>query len=238
MQLTVINASPRRAGSNTRRVLEPFLEGFRSVPGANARCFYIHELATGERVRELFLGSEALLLAFPLYCYALPPAAQRFIYELEPLRGRGGARLAFLCQFGFREACHARALERQLAGVCAELGVENLGMVFRGGCEGLSYRPSFATKRLFAGFRALGRSLAERGRWSREELERFAAPETSRAGLLTPVKARIRVAAANYVFWRAQLRRNGALARNWDRPLLDEEEGSDSGERDLRLTSR
>ena len=180
MQLTVINASPRRAGSNTRRVLEPFLEGFGSVPGATARCCYVHEVATGERVRELFLGSEALLLAFPLYCYALPPAAERFVYALEPLRGRGGASLAFLCQFGFREACHARALERQLAGVCTELGVENLGMVIRGGCEGLS---------------------------------------------LKPLEARLGIAAANLVFWRAQLKRHGALERNWARPLLTEEEG-------------
>ena len=225
MQLTVINASPRRAGSNTRRVLEPFLEGFGSVPGATARCCYVHEVATGERVRELFLGSEALLLAFPLYCYALPPAAERFVYALEPLRGRGGASLAFLCQFGFREACHARALERQLAGVCTELGVENLGMVIRGGCEGLSLKPRFATQRLFAGFRALGRSLAEHRRWSREELDRFSAPETSRGGLLTPLEARLGIAAANLVFWRAQLKRHGALERNWARPLLTEEEG-------------
>lgn len=223
MRLTVVNASPRGSASNTRRVLEPFLEGFLSVPGNAASTTYIDEVDAPERARELFRSAQTLLLAFPLYAYALPPAAARFVWALEALKGeRHPTRLAFLCQFGFREACHARALERQLARMCSELEVENLGMVVRGGCEGLDYRPRRVNERLFSGFRALGRALARNGRWSREELARFAAPEHAGSGLLGPLTSRLTIAVGNRFFWRAKLEENGALERHWDRPLLED----------------
>ncbi|MCP4135256.1 MAG: hypothetical protein GY754_30085 [bacterium] len=222
MHLTIINASPRKKTGNTTIVVEAFCEGFNSINNNSTEIIYHNEIDTDEAAKKIFAESEAILLAFPLYTYGLTPSASRWVYRLHDFVGKDNSvKLGFLCQFGFREACHARALDRQLANLCKELGVENMGMIIRGGCEGIRHQPDALNRSVLNKFKAMGTTLGTRGHFDQEELNSFSAPEYSNSGLLTPLFSRIGIFVGNYLFWRPQLKKNGSLNKHWDRPLLD-----------------
>jgi len=79
---------------------------------------------------KLFKESDYILLAFPLYSYSMPAGVKEFIEELGPLCGGGvNKKIGFLVQFGFREAIHARALEKYLEKFTMLLKCEYLGTI-------------------------------------------------------------------------------------------------------------
>jgi multimeric flavodoxin WrbA len=224
MRLTVVNASPRGRSGNTARVLSSFIEGLREGGLADVDLRYVRDLDSDQAARELFTGAEALLLAFPLYVYSLPSTALRFVSRLSPLAGSGGGKtLAFLCQYGFREGCHARPLEGQLERMTRTLGARYGGMLSRGGCEGLRSYPGFVARRILDGFRQMGRHFAENGlAFDPQRLREFSAPESAPRALRGRVGSLLWAKVANQFHWKPMLRRYRALAREADRPLPHE----------------
>ncbi len=222
MRLTVVNASPRGASGNTARVLGAFAEGLREGGLRDFVVRLVRDLDEPRAVHAAWEESEALLLAFPLYAYSLPAPAVRFVARLAPLVGTGaGKSLSFLCQYGFREACHARPCERQLRRVAESLGARYGGTLVRGGCEGLREFPAPVARRRLDGFRQMGRHYAANGLcFDPERLLAFAAPEHARDGALAWLGNRVFAAVANRVFWRARLVSNEALEREDAQPLL------------------
>ncbi|MDA3901538.1 MAG: NAD(P)H-dependent oxidoreductase [Spirochaetes bacterium] len=221
MHLTVINASPRLKTSNTRQLLEHFLKGFSNINNNTYDLHYYNEIDTDRSAQDLFDKSNAILLAFPLYSYGLPPSASRFVYRLSSLDDGKKRGIGFFCQYGFNEACHARALERQLELMCSELGTEYLGMLIRGGCEGLKYRPESANKSIYKKFESMGMRFGENGHFIKDEMDRFAAPEFSKGNIFTSIFSRFFILIGNTFFWKVLLKKNRALKKHWNRPLLD-----------------
>lgn len=222
MRLTLVNGSPRGAAGNTARVLEAFVEGLREGGVQDLAVRLVRDLDEPQAVRAAWQDSEALLLAFPLYVYSLPAPALRFVSRLASLAGTGTVKsMAFLCQYGFREACHARPCERQLRRAAESLGVRYGGTLIRGGCEGLREFPRPLARRILDGFRQMGLHYARNGlAFDPERLREFAGPEHARDGLLTWLGNRAFAGVANRVFWRPQLVRNEALEREDAQPLL------------------
>lgn len=223
MQLTIINASPRKKGSNTSKVLKPFIDGFLSIDGNSVKTLYCSEIDNDADGKAIFSESEAILLAFPLYSYGLTPPASRWVKRIESFVGKANkTKLGFLCQYGFREACHARVLERQLKKMCETLSVEYLGMLIRGGCEGIKYRPDRFNKKLFSEFNKIGIRFGELKKFDEEQLLTFSAPEKANSGgAITLLASKIGIWAANKTFWRAKLKENDAIDKHWDQPLLE-----------------
>ncbi|MBN2435834.1 MAG: NAD(P)H-dependent oxidoreductase [Spirochaetes bacterium] len=222
MRLTVINASPRLKTSNTAKLLDQFLKGFCRVENNTYEIIYYNEIDSDDAALEIFKQAENILLAFPLYSYGLPPSASRFVYRLSSLEDSKKRSMGFFCQYGFNEACHARSLERQLENMCHELKVEYLGMLIRGGCEGLRYRPESANRAFYKKFEIAGSNFGQNGRFIKQEMDKFSAPEFSKGSIFSSISGRLFVAIGNFFFWRVLLKKNGALHKHWDRPLQND----------------
>ena len=142
MQLKVFNGSPRLVANNTDILLKKFLAGFGETSGNASEVIRLNKLNDLAKAIEIFKQSEAVLIAFPLYVYSLPAGLMQFVQALEPLRGAcKGKPLGFLVQFGFREAVHARPLEKYLEKLATDLNCTYLGTIIKGGCDGLVKYP-------------------------------------------------------------------------------------------------
>ena len=75
MRLLVLNGSPRGPRSNTDVLLDPLVAGFTAAGGElTGRLHLVRSSHADEAVRA-FPSADAVLLAFPLYCDALPAPA-------------------------------------------------------------------------------------------------------------------------------------------------------------------
>ncbi len=222
MQLTIINASPKKKNSNTDIVLQPFIEGFMSNKKHSVKSVYCADIDNDIDGKSIFLNSDVILLAFPLYTYGLTPLAARWVNRIKEFKGEtNNTKMAFFCQYGFPEACHARALERQLNIMCKQLSIENLGMLIRGGCGGIKHMPDVQNQKLFSKFYDIGISFGKLENFDQEQLDLFSAPEKANSGgFLSKLKSELWTLFVNKTFWKVQLKKNNAVAKHWAQPLL------------------
>jgi len=221
MRLLVLNGSPRGPRSNTDLLLRPFLAGFTAAGGEAPATLHLVRPSAADAAVRAFPEAGAVLLAFPLYCDALPAPAVAFVQRLAPLVGRrGNPALLFLVQNGFAEALHLRPVERWLEKLARRLGARYLGTILKPGAEGMRDRPPFMERPTSQRLEALGRVLASEGRLDARILAALAAPERLGAGPLGPVRLALGERLGAW-WWDQQLRRNGALSRRDDRPYAE-----------------
>jgi hypothetical protein len=221
MQLTVYNGSPRGQNSNTRLLLQRFLQGFERQGGGFHRLHYLVKRNDRKQQVEDFAGAPGpVLLAFPLYTDCMPGLVKDFIEDLRPLCGREGLPPAlFLVQSGFPEARHSRFVERYLEKLTRRLGCEYLGTMVRGGVEGIQSMPAIMTRKLYGLMEKLGAGLAETGRLDPDFLRRLAQPET-----LSPTARWLHdnlFYRMTNSYWNNMLKKNNALHCREDRPFAD-----------------
>ena len=222
MKLTIVNCSPKKDKGNTALVIRAFKRGFEKKSGI-CKIMLINEIDCEAAAKKLFMESEALLIAFPLYSGGMPAAGARLLRNWIGLKGRRpDLKVGFLTQYGVKEARAARGEELRLKAACVELNVDFAGMIIKGGVEGIRLYPFFIRKKLMRGFSRLGTYLAANGRFDQTALDKFSAPEILKKNERVTSGNRIKVAFANRFFWRAQLKRNGALKQYADKPLLNE----------------
>jgi NAD(P)H-dependent FMN reductase len=132
MKLTVFNGSPKPGPNNTQILIEHLAKGFKTVPGMEVEVFKLDKMPENMHAAELFAQAETVLVAFPLYTFAMPGDVKLFFEALEPYRGKcNGKKLGFLVQYGFIEAVHARPLEKHLEKLSAMLGCDYIGTISR-----------------------------------------------------------------------------------------------------------
>ena len=132
MKLTVYNGSPRAKGSNTKVLLEHFINGFVTTEGNTYELVYLVRVKESDNFVKLFQEAEQVLLAFPLYWDAMPAIVKVFIESLEPLCGReGNPDIGFMVQGGFPEAIHSHYVERYLEKLAGRLGWRYKGPVIK-----------------------------------------------------------------------------------------------------------
>ena len=81
MRLTVFNGSPRAENSNTKILLDQFLEGYMTSSDNRFASFYLRNEEPSE-MAESFSEAENVLLAFPLYVDCMPALVKSFIEVL------------------------------------------------------------------------------------------------------------------------------------------------------------
>jgi hypothetical protein len=216
MQLTFINASPRGRNSNTAILMNHFLQGVKETPGNTITVEWLIDYRDNlEPLVEKFCAAENVWLGFPLYIDAMPAAVKAFMEALAPCAGRRDLpALGFMIQCGFPETAHLRFLARYCQKFSRRLGVQPLGMILKGGCEGLAIQPSFLTEKYFTLFSMLGRHFGQTGRLDDALLNKLAKPEHLTAENLAQV-----IPFINRVLWDARLSENGVLERSFDRPF-------------------
>jgi len=218
MKLTVFNGSPRGKRSNTKILLEHFINGFMTTNGNTYEIFYLNRLKDSDKFVKSFQEAERVLLAFPLYTDAMPATVKTFIESLEPLCGReGNPDIGFIVQSGFPEAIHSRYVERYLEKLTRRLGCRYTGTVIKGGVEGIQVQPAWMTRKLFKSFYQLGKTFGETGKFDEQIMRKLAKPERySKFGLLA-FKLLDKIGLTKF-YWAKMLKENDAYEKRFAKP--------------------
>jgi hypothetical protein len=220
MRLTLINTSPKGKNGNTEIVSQRFIDGFLTSEENIARILHLTDMCA-ETINETVKLSDYIIIAFPLYVFNLPAATINVLRLLDLVKADKKMKIGFICQFGFLEACHARAIEHLLHRYCDDIGAENIGVIIRGGCEGIKRK--YDSKKpipVLENFYEMGRYLTENKKFSTEILDWFSKPERIGNGFVKRLRARLFIFKANRFMWGALLKKNNALEKHWDQPLL------------------
>ena len=180
MRLLVINCSPRvKANSNTALMLDAFLKGF-TENGSSAEVYHLSEMGKWDEIRAAFDESDNILMAMPLFVECVPGILLEFLDTLAPkplAGGRPAARLSFILQGGFAEASQLRCGEAYLEKLPEYLGCEYGGTLIKGNMFITHMMPPETYEKMLAPFENMGRRFAETGRFDKDEVSAFAAPE-------------------------------------------------------------
>jgi len=219
MQLTVFNGSPRGLKSNTRILLSNFQRGFEESPGNSMVIHDLVHVKDQEAFRQAYAQAEVVLLAFPLYVDAMPGIVKTFIEEsLQPFSERGSnPPMAFLVQSGFPEGIHSTFEARYLEKLAARMHAPCLGVVIKGGVEGIQSQPDKAIRGLLDSFCELGRGFGQTGQFDAELVRKLAQP----LRLPKSVQFGLQVIAKFGLVdtgWNISLKQNGAFERRYAQP--------------------
>jgi multimeric flavodoxin WrbA len=221
MRLTVLNGSPRGKTSNSRALLDHFLEGLLETDGNTCEVLYLNRVNSQDEFVQAYTEAEAVLMAFPLYTDAMPAMVKTFIESLAPLRGQpGNPPMGFIIHSGFNEPAHSRYLERYLEKLTRRLGSRYLGTIVRGGSEGIQLMPPMMTRKLFRTMRELGQVFGQTGTLDQSLVRSLAKHErfSWRGRLLLNVMVRLGITDS---YWNGQLKKNVAFERRFARPYAD-----------------
>jgi len=214
MKLTVFNGSPRGRRSNTKILLEHFINGFMTTDGNTYELAYLIRVKDRDNFIKLFREAEQVLLAFPLYVDAMPAIVKTFIESLEPLCGReGNPDIGFIVQSGSPEAIHSRYVERYLEKLARRLGCRYKGTVIKGGVEGIRATPVWMNKKLFKSFYKLGKSFGETGKFDEQIVLNLAQPERYSKFALWSFRL-----SGKIFYWDKMLKKNNAFEKRFAKP--------------------
>lgn len=219
MKRLLLNGSPRGKASNSRLICAWLAQG---MAEEGVRDPETADLAGSEgpgRAVETFLSADEIVLVFPLYTDSMPGIVAAFTNALADQNRAvlAGKRVGYVVHSGFPESAQSEPLAAYLERMSARLGFEHLGTVIKGGSEGLRLNPGSGRSRTADRFRALGRSLAERGAFDPEAARALARPRRLGPGL----RLLFRVLASTgslQMYWNVMLRKHGAYERRFDRP--------------------
>ena len=194
MHLLIINGSPRsEKKSNTTTILRAFCQGFEQE-GHTTETWYLSDRGQWQAVRQAFAVNEHILFALPLYVENIPGLMLEFLQTLEP-KTEPGARLYFLLQSGFSEACQRRCGEEYLRRLPAYLGCEFGGVLSRGNLFAVNLVGEKSRRQMVRPYVEMGRLLAREGGFLGAEAQAFSGPETMTPGqikmfrtLATPIQ--------------------------------------------------
>jgi len=216
MNLTVFNGSPKRGANNTAVLIDTFIQGYTKNNAEHVIVCKLSDVKTIDKAVQLFKQADSVVIAFPLYGYAMPSGVKEFFEALELLCNTcRNKKLGFIIQYGFPEAVHARPLEKYLEYVTSLLGCSYLGTIIKGGTDGLARSPKRYKKILKAVY-AIGSTFGTSGAFDKTLIERLAKPE--HLGLGTKILMRLMVPVINKYYWTAQLKKNGAIDTCFARP--------------------
>lgn len=218
MRWLVLNGSPRGRASNSRLLVERLVSGITAVPGHEVEVGYLREAEAQPALVERLYAADAAIVVMPLYADAMPAIVKLFIERLEGLSARERRpKLGFVVQSGFPESRQSEPLARWLEKLTRRLGCASLGIVVRGGVEGIQETAGWTHRGLFRRFEQLGRSVAETGRFDPGVAARLARPRSLPAPSRLVFGALARLGLVDWM-WNRALERNGALERRFDQP--------------------
>lgn len=207
MKLSLFNGSPRLGPNNTAILLESFIRGFQETEGNEVEIIRMNHEEAYKEAAVHFAETEAAIIAFPLYSYAMPAGVKTFIEELEPLLGKcRGKKLGFIVQYGFIEATHARGLEKYLEYTTKALDCDYLGTVIKGGCDGLIKNPK-GNKKILTGAYEIGKSFGRTKVFDKQQINAYAQPELQKKQNAFILKIVIKI--LNKIYWEKAFKKNG-----------------------------
>jgi len=218
MKLTCINGSPRGRSSNSKVLLDRFLDGFRSVENGYAiEEVYLKGGKNHAAAVRALETSDIVILAFPLYTDSMPGIVKAFIETIDLQTFRNTSlKLGFLVQSGFPEGHHSIYIKRYLEKLAGRLGVDFLGTIIKGGVEGLQIQPKWMTRYLEL-FYELGQWLALEHAFNKNILEKLSGPEHLK-GMRLMIYKLLKILGLSNFYWNQQLKENNAFGKRFEKP--------------------
>jgi hypothetical protein len=167
------------AKSNTNIIVQAFAEGY-TKKGNTVDIYNLSEYGKWEIIREAFYSYENILFALPLFVECIPGIMMEFLETLSPkinTEGQPKTKLNFLLQGGFSEASQLRCGERYLEQLPGFLNCEYGGTLIKGSMFITHMLHDAAAKSMVAPFTEMGEAFAKDGKFEKEKVDKFAAPE-------------------------------------------------------------
>lgn len=220
MKLAIFNGSPRCKKSNSRILIDHFLQGYQTVIQNHVTVCYLGELKKREGHLEIFRDAEKVIIVFPLYTDSMPGIVKLFIEDLFQAGRDYGKRLGFVVQSGFPEGIHSYHIERYLRKLTSRLGCTYLGTVTKGGVEGIQVMPPFMTNKLYGQFSQLGEIFAGTG-----EFDEKISAELRRPFRMSWLRRNLfrffAFTGLTNFYWNSNLKKNNAFEKRFDKPFKE-----------------
>ncbi|HSV57024.1 MAG TPA: hypothetical protein VLH39_07970 [Magnetospirillaceae bacterium] len=219
MKRLLLNGSPRGESSNSRLICSWLAEGMAEAGVPAPGILTLAGSGGTGRAVESFRSSDEIVLVFPLYTDSMPGIVAAFTNALADLDPAvlAGKRIGYVVHSGFPESAQSEPAAAYLDRLSARLGLVRLGTAVKGGSEGLRLNPGSGRSKTADRFRALGRSLIERGAFDPDQLAALARPRRLGLGLRILFQV-LAPTGLLQMYWDVMLKRHGAYERRFDRP--------------------
>lgn len=215
MTCVLFNGSPRGKGSNTRIILDAFIEG---AGTEELEQLYIYR-DEDESLIKAFNAGDTIIFAFPLYTDSVPGRVKLFL-ELIKDSDWKGKRIGVIVQSGFPEAVQSSFIAGYFEQLAKKQGAGFIGAVLKGGVEGIQVRPQKWTAGLLNQFRRLGKTFRETGTFDEATLAEFRKPWKLNPARRCIYKVMSWSGLANF-YWNYKLKQNNAFKDRFARPYAE-----------------
>ena len=217
MKLAVFNGSPRGKRSNSKILIDHFLNGIKTEGPIETETYYLKDTAKTINHYSAFKKAETILFIFPLYTDAMPGIVKHFIEALKDFKDNGSKRIIYIVHSGFPEGIHTSYIERYLEKLTRRLGLVYIGTIRKGGSEGLKEMPKFMTQKLFEAFFNMGKQFMLTGTLDQKILEKLKKPHRFTLPKRLIIQF-LRLFGFLDMYWNKKLKENGAYKIRFDRP--------------------
>ena len=213
MSLVIFSCSPRpESTSNTAAIVNAFKDGY----GETAEVYYLYKRKEWDNYRKIFEESSDIIFAMPLFVECVPGILMEFLESLTAKKDSTEKTIiGFILQSGFEEACQLRTCEKYLEKLPYYLGCEYSGTLIKGGMFALAIVSEKSRKKMLQPFRDMGIVYAREGRFDRDSVTKFAAPERYSKSYCMMIKL---LSPVNKVAWKFLSRKFGVEGKLDARP--------------------
>jgi NAD(P)H-dependent FMN reductase len=219
MNLTIINGSPRNKKSNSKILIEKFLEGYCKIDSSNVAMHYLANIQKMDEHAASFANTETVLIIFPLYTDCMPGIVKEFFEAIAVNKYGNKKRVGFIVQSGFPESAQSVYLEKYLKKLTSRMECEYIGTVIKGGVEGIQIMPSYMTNKLFTNFTNLGEHFAKTGCFNEEIVGKLRTPYKMSKANLFGFKLMSKTGLTNF-YWNSNLKKHNAFENRFATPYV------------------
>ncbi len=221
MKLTIFNGSPRGKKSNSSILASYLYAGFLHASEKNEyELHYLHQTNNSPENAEIFFNSEFTIFILPLYCDSMPFCVKHFIEHIYINRKKNkGKKVGVVIQSGFIESIHSEGLSAYFHELARQLKWDFLGVVIKGGIEGMQVRPNSMTRNVKSKFYDLGLHLGKTYQFDKSIQKALAQPKKLSFIQRFGVKMAGYTGIINF-YWNMLLKKNGAKKHKYDQPLI------------------
>ncbi len=218
MKLAIFNGSPRQKKSNSTILIQEFLKGYNDHVTDNIDIHYLANISKMSENVEAYREADSVIVIFPLYTDAMPGQVKLFFENISNIDSKG-KKVGFIVQSGFPESYHSTFVERYLIKLSERMKWNQLGVVIKGGVEGMQIMPPSWNKKIFNDFHELGRYFASTGKFKAEIVKKLRSPYRLSKIRLVFFKAASALG-LNDFYWDKNLKDNNAFEKRFDRPYI------------------
>lgn len=219
MKLIIFNGSPRGVSSNSILLAQQFIKGFNTVLTDEVPVYNLARLQEREIHLRAFSEADIVIFIFPLYTDCMPGIVKDFFEHLYQTGCHNEKSLGFIVQSGFMESLHSVFIARYLEKFTFRMKCRFIGIVIKGGVEGIKIKHPLMTKQLFREFFELGVYFAKTSNFSEKLVRKMAKPYRLSKIQIFFFRLLSLTGITNF-YWNMHLKKYGVFENRFDTPYM------------------